>query len=174
MLGELKNSLWTQFGASIEMLMASIESCPEELYGENKRFYHVAYHVTVFLDYYLTIPPKDFWWNNTALLSFTIKESDEIPEGAVDDIVPNRFYEKKELLGYLRACHEKCQELILGLSEEGLKERFKEEFGFGNMDYSIIEILFYNLRHVQHHVGQLNMILRNEGHEPPKWVARVS
>ena len=52
--------------------------------------------------------------------------------------------------------------------------RFVEDVEIGKMDYSLLEISLINMRHVQHHIAQLNMMLRNEGHEPPKWEARVN
>lgn len=58
MLDELKNSLWQQFGASIDMLMNAIGVCPSTMYKSNKRFFYTAYHVAVFLDYYLTVPQQ--------------------------------------------------------------------------------------------------------------------
>lgn len=169
MLKELKNSLWQQFGASIDMLMNAIEVCPESLYKTKKRFFYTAYHVAIFLDYYLTVPPKDF----EARLPFTIIEKMEIPEEALDDVLPDEHYPKEQLLEYLKSCREKCHSVIMGIEENG-NPRFIEDVEVGKMDYSLIEILLYNLRHVQHHTAQLNTILRNEGHEPPKWVARVN
>jgi hypothetical protein len=37
-------------------------------------------------------------------------------------------------------------------------------------NFSILEILLYNLRHIQHHAAQLNLILRQTIHNAPKWV----
>jgi hypothetical protein len=33
--------------------------------------------------------------------------------------------------------------------------------------------LLYNMRHVQHHVEQLNLILRQETDSAPEWVSRA-
>jgi len=35
----------------------------------------------------------------------------------------------------------------------------------------VLEILLYNLKHVQHHAGQLNLLLRQETGEAANWVA---
>lgn len=40
------------------------------------------------------------------------------------------------------------------------------------MDFSVAELLLYNLRHVQHGAAQLNLILRQETDSAPRWVAR--
>lgn len=169
MLSEFQNSLWKQFGASIDMLLNAIDVCPDTLYENKKRFFYTAYHVAVFLDYYLTVPPKDF----EPQLPFTITEKENMPEDALDDVLPNEHYSKEQLLEYIKSSREKCRSVIMSIEENG-NARFIEDVEVGKMDYSLIEILLYNMRHVQHHAAQLNMILRNAGLEPPKWVARVS
>ncbi len=169
MLEELKNSLWKQFGASIDMLINALNACPDTLYQNNKRLFYTAYHVTVFLDYYLTIPPTDF----KPQLPFTIIEKEAIPKEALDDVLPNQHYPKEQLLEYIQTSKKKCHDVIMGIKETG-NPRFVEDVEVGKMDYSLIEILLNNLRHVQHHTAQLNTLLRNQGLEPPKWVARVS
>ena len=170
MIEEVKNNLWSQFGASIEMLANAIQSCPEELYITNKRFFYTAYHALVFLDYYLTIPPQNF----RSGLSFTFMEKENIPQDALDDVVPNEHYSKQQLLAYLKSCMEKCHVVIMGIQGNKANPRFVEDLESGAMDYSVVEILLYNMRHVQHHTAQLNMMLRQHGLEPPKWVARAT
>ena len=169
MLAELKNSLWQQFGASIDMLVNAIGACPDALYQNNKRFFYTAYHAAVFLEYYLTVPPTDF----EPQLPFTIVEKEDMPAAALDDVLPDKQYSKSQLLKYLKSGKEKCHNVIMGIEENG-NPRFIEDVGVGKMDYSLIEIVLYNMRHVQHHVAQLNLMLRNEGLEPPKWEARVN
>ena len=171
----LKQSLWKHFGASIDMLGNAITLWPEEKWSTNKNFFYNAYHCLVFLDYYLTIPPKDF----SSQLPFTLTEPEHIPAEAIDDVVPNRIYSKKELLDYLRSSREKCRKFIAGLTDEKLNERWI--IGSGNMNlalssagalqYSILDILFYNMRHVQHHAAQLNLLLRQTINDAPGYVS---
>jgi len=168
MIESLKESLWTQFGASIDMLKNAITAWPEENWDTNKRFFYMAYHTLVFLDYYLTIPYKSF----TSPLPFTFTEPANMPADAIDDVIPNRIYSKTELLNYLQASREKCRILLTGLTEEKLNERWVEDFE-GGMNYSSLEILLYNMRHVQHHSAQLNLLLRQRTDNAPGWVARA-
>ncbi len=169
MINELKQSLWSQFGATIDMLEHAIQQCPERFFIDHKKYFYLSFHSLVFLDYYLTIPPKDF----SPVLSFTLKEPHEIPEDAIDDVIPDLLYSKSQLLEYVHYCREKAQNIIMGLTEHKLNERFIEEFESGGMNYSLLEIFFYNMRHVQHHVGQLNMLLRQSQLDVPKWVSRA-
>src|SRR5215831_11006008 len=104
MINIFKECLWKNFGASIDMLKNAIALWPEEYWHTRKKFFYNAYHCLVFLDYYLTIPPKSF----SSMLPFTLKEPQDIPEDAIDDVVPDRIYSKEELLNYLRANRKKC------------------------------------------------------------------
>lgn len=164
----VKESLWKQFGASIDMLKNAIAMWPEQNWSTDKRFFYIAYHSLVFLDYYLTIPSKHF----SPPLPFTFSESENIPEEAVDDLVPDRIYTRDELLSFLQSCREKCYTTIVGLTEEKLSQRWISESGDRN--YAVLEILLYNMRHVQHHAAQLNLMLRAKINQAPDWVSRAS
>lgn len=168
-----KESLWKQFGGSIDMLKNAILQCPGDYGHRNRRFFYVTYHCLVFLDYYLTIPPGTF----AAPLPYTIRSQGEIPAEAVDDIVPERIYTKEELLEYVEWSRNKCRQLIAGLTDEKLNGRWIETPDElappGTMQYSVLEILLYNLRHVQHHTAQLNLLLRQAGYQAPRWVLQA-
>jgi len=175
MFNILKQSLWKHFGASIDMLKNAITLWPEEYWNTNKRFFYNAYHCLVFLDYYLTIPPKNF----SSALPFTLTELGQIPKESIDDVVPDRVYSKRELLDYLQSCREKCRKVISGLTEEKLNERWIDESetmylalsSSNALNYSVLDILLYNLRHVQHHAAQLNLLLRQEINNTPDYVS---
>lgn len=148
------------------MLRNAIVQWPDEYWNSRKRFFYVAYHCLIFLDYYLTVPPQAF----SSPLRFTFAETDLVEE-AVDDIRPDRIYSKIELIDYLQSSREKCHALIRALTEEKLKERWIEVDG--SMNYSVLEILLYNMRHVQHHTAQLNLFLRQGINNAPDWVSRT-
>ena len=96
------------------MLKNAIILWPEEYWNTNKKFFYNAYHCLVFLDYYLTIPPKNY----STMLPFTLTDPGDIPEDAIDDVVPNKIYSKKELLDYLQSGREKCHKVIAALTEK--------------------------------------------------------
>jgi hypothetical protein len=170
MINKIQEGLWRQFGASIDMLINVISNCPDDYLTTNKRFYYLAYHSVIFLDYYLSIPPRDF----SPILTFTIKEKDQRPPESVDDVIPDKIYSKQELIDYLKNSRLKCKELIGSLTDdEKLNIRFTEGDQEGDMDYPILEILLYNLRHTQHHTGQLNLLLRQDLDKHMEWAFRV-
>ena len=155
----MKTILWNQFGAAIDMLENAVAECPDSLWNDSSQFWYKAYHCIFFLDYYLSedadnfMPPKPF----------TLSEFN--PDGEM----PERVYSKEELITYINFCREKCRKLISALSEENLKKRFKNQY----MDYSRLEIILDNMRHVQHHTGQLNLLIRHSGDIPPDWVSQT-
>ncbi len=142
---------------------------PDDYFITNKRFYYIAFHSTIFLDYYNTIPPKDF----LPLLSFTQKEIEERPKEVIGDIIPDKTYSKQEIVEYLKQSREKSKQLIDALTDEKLKESFKEGGEPNDMDCPVLEIILYNMRHTQHHTAQLNMLLRQDFDKHIEWSFRA-
>ncbi|WP_367388464.1 hypothetical protein [Lewinella sp. LCG006] len=93
-MDSLKVILWYQFGASIEMLINVISNCPEDYFLSQRRFYYIAFHSALFLDYYLTVPPSDF----SPILAFTQKSPAEMPSEAIGDLLPEKNYTKQEVV----------------------------------------------------------------------------
>lgn len=170
MLDILKNSLWSQFGASIDSLKNAIEMWPEEYWYTDTQFFYISYHCLIMLDYYLTIP---YTGEFPSTLPFTFSKPGVQAEGVLGDMVPNRIYSKSEMLASLDTTRKKCRDFIEGLTEEKMNERWIEGPEEYDMNYAVPEILFYNMRHVQHHAAQLNMILRQKLDQSPGWVFRA-
>lgn len=156
MVNTLKESLWNQFGASINMLENAIEVCPDSLWDTDRKFWYNAFHCLFFLDYYLTLNP----------IGFTPPEPFDCSE--FEDRMPNMVYSKPDLINYLRFCEKKCKTVINNLTLETLETHWTNESK--TMSYPMLEILLYNLRHLQHHAAQLNLILRQETDSAPEWV----
>ncbi|MDQ3141928.1 MAG: DinB family protein [Bacteroidota bacterium] len=154
-----KEILWNQFGASIDMLENALVECPDELWNSDSQFWYIGYHSLFFLDYYLSDNPENFM----PPAPFTLSEFD--PSG----LLPERVYSKEELLEYLEFCRKKCHNLLIDLSAVRLTNRFVNAY----KNYPVLEILIYNMRHVQHHAAQLNLLLRQEIDYAPAWVART-
>lgn len=175
MITSFRECLWRNFGASIDMLSNAIEACPNELWHQGSRFFYLAYHTTIFLDYYLTQPVRSF----QPTLPYTITDEAQLPAEAVDDVLPKRLFSRQEILDYLAAIRLKCKQIITLSSEEELLGKWirTEEVDLHDLcpsmvvDYTALEILFYNFRHVQHHAAQLNMLLRLHTAAAPGWVA---
>lgn len=107
------------------------------------------------------------------LLSFTQKEAEDRPIEAIDDLIPDKFYEKREIVAYLKQSREKAKQIIYALNNETLNDKFKEGDNPNDMNYPILEILLYNMRHTQHHTAQLNMLLRQDINKHIEWSFRA-
>ena len=53
-------------------------------------------------------------------------------------------------------------------------ERARQPCRYGNVGLSFAELLLYGMRHVQHHVAQLNLLLRQNVDPAPHWVKRAT
>lgn len=153
-------TLWKQMGASIDMLDNAIKLCPVKVWTGKTKFWYLSYHTIFWLDYYLSRDPENFH----PQAPYDLSEFD--PSGKI----PDRVYTQEEMLHYLDSCRRKCFDYIVNLDEADFDKRFKNE----NKDYSLFEILLYNMRHVQHHAGQLNLLLRQEINNSTPWVSRAN
>jgi hypothetical protein len=154
-----KKMIWSQFGAAIDMLENAMRACPEELWGDRSRkpeFWYVAFHTLFFLDFYLSDSEVGFM----PPAPFTLDELDE------RGLLPDRVYAKEELVRYLAHGREKCRTAIAAMTAEKASRRC----GFSWLDLSTGEMLLYNMRHVQHHAAQLNLLLRQNVDAAPRWV----
>jgi hypothetical protein len=157
-----KSAVWGQFGAALETLERAILACPPVLWGDRSRrpeYWYTAYHALFWLDLYLSEAPYDF----APPEPFGLEELD--PAG----LLPGRVYEKEELLTYLEHGRARCRKKIENLTGEESKRIFE----FGTIKLGVAELLLYNMRHVQHHAAQLNVILRQTQDSAPRWIRRA-
>lgn len=148
--------LWSQFGASIDMLENAIEAFPEAFWDDKSQSWYLVYHTLFWLDCYLDDSLEAF----TPPLPFTRAEADP------QNVIPERTYSKEELLAYLEHCREKCRTKLISLTDE----RAKQPCGFERLGLTVAELHLYNMRHVQHGAAQLNMTLRQKMSAAPGWV----
>jgi hypothetical protein len=161
MQNKINNYVLAQFGASIEMLGNAIDLCPLKVWNQKKDFsdfWYIAYHTIFWLDFYLTESAENF----VPLSNFGITELD--PEG----ILPNKVFTKEELKSYIKHCEKKCKTTIESINEKNVSKVYK----FGSIELPFFELILYNMRHVQHHTAQLNLILRQQIDSAPNWVKR--
>jgi len=158
-----RSVLWGQFGAAIDMLENAIRACPDSLWRDRSRrpeFWYLAFHSLFFLDFYLSESADTF----VPPAPFTMSEMD--PAG----VLPERVYEKSELLAYLERGRARCRDVLAALTDASLSE----PCGFMRRDLTVAELHVYSLRHVQHHAAQLNLILRQATDSAPPWVGKTS
>ncbi len=157
-----KTIIWQQFGASIDMLEEAMRACPLWLWGDRSQrpeFWYIVFHALFYLDLYLSDSDKGF----SPPSPFTLDELDE------RGLLPERVYTHEELQSYLVHGREKCRRTVAALTDEKANQRC----GFDWLDLTVGELLLYNMRHLQHHAGQLNLILRQKVDAAPRWVRKT-
>jgi hypothetical protein len=166
-----KTIIWQQFGAAIDDLDNAFRACPDELWRERlwgdpsersfflPEYWYIVYHALFWLDLYLTGAEEGF----VPPAPFMLIEQDE------DGPLPERHYTKDELQAYLADCRQKCQATIEALTEEAAQRRCR--FGWGEVTFA--ELLLYNMRHVQGHAAQLNLLLGQKIASAPDWITRA-
>lgn len=158
MLEYFKTTLAGQFEAALCMLGECIRKCPPENWEghiANDTFRQVAYHTLFFVDLYLSRDEGAF-------------ELRELHERGGDERSPTAISAglgKDETLAYLAFCREKAKEAFAAETVGTLQG----ESGFSWLPFSRGELHLYNIRHVQHHTGQLSAYLRKILEDGERW-----
>lgn len=178
--GGVQSALWRQFGAAIDMLAIAINDCPDSLWRERvwpdeppewfprafAEFWYVAYHSLVWLDLYLTgLPEEQF-----APPSPFIKGEVDSPSTTPD--VP---YSREQLIAYLTSLRARTQDVLLALTDEQAARPIEYGWTEGKQ-VTYLELVLYNLRHMQGHAAQLSLFLGQHGvpGRDADWVTRVN
>jgi hypothetical protein len=121
----------------------------------------VAYHTLFFVDYYLS-PTEE---------TFVLRELHDLGGDERIDGPPSAGLPKDETLAYLALCRTKAIETLASETAE----TFAGPSGFSRRTFSRGELHIYNLRHIQHHTGQLSAYLRRvdpslSDHQALPWI----
>jgi uncharacterized damage-inducible protein DinB len=147
-----------QFEAALCMLSDCVRKCPEEHWEgkiANDSFRQVAYHTLFYVDYYLSANEQEFQLRDFHHRGGDERTSDE----------PSAGLTKAETLRYIAVCRQKLLDVLAKESAEALQS----ESGFSRLALSRGELHIYNIRHVQHHTGQLSAYLRRIVEDGERW-----
>jgi hypothetical protein len=161
---DVKETIKSQYLASLEMLRQAIEVCPESLwYGlEDKNpFWQTAYHVLFYTDLYLQPREEDFVpWGKHREWARSLASSGREAEGGEP-------YSKEDVLAYHGLCCAQVEKRVTGLDLEA-------ESGFYWLPFDKFELQIYNIRHIQQHTGELYERLGAHGEFEVRWVGMKS
>lgn len=171
----IRKVLWLNFGASLDMVSQAVKQFPEAEWLSRGKFYYMAYHTAIFADYYLSHPVRAF----APRIPYHLASPDNIPAHAIDDVLPKHLISQQEMADYLKHIRKKAHKLILEAPIGAFIQRWiaPEEIEMHGLcpglveGYSLLEILLYNLRHIQHHCGQLNLLLREQTGQSVDWIS---
>ncbi len=161
-----KQIIWHQFGATIDTLDEVVRACPDDLWHarlwdnpserpEYSQIWYRVYHTLFWLDLYLFGAEEGF----QPPAPFALIEMEE-------DDLPDRAYTKDELLAYLQHGRRRCKATIDALTDETARRIHRFPWG----EVTFVELLLYNMRHVQDHASQLSLLLGQKGVPVRDWV----
>ncbi len=146
------------------MLARSVEACPAELWDNDKyknRFWHISYHVLFYTDFYLSSDERSYQPSPQYIPEYQYLgnfpwESDKKPNISAP-------CSKEHILRYILYIHS-----ILDDSIEGIE--LSDSSGFDWLPFNKLELQLYNIRHIQHHTAQLNLLLQMETGVSIEWI----
>ena len=157
-----------QFAATIQMMQLAIRACPDDLWDDRKEgspFWHLAYHALFYTDFYLSEDEKKFRPREYHEDKANFLPGDYQEYGGIVT-TPRKAFTRDQLLDYADHCLGKCQETFDKLSDD----RALERCGFWWYKLNVGEFLLNNLRHTQHHAGQLILLLRRRADIGIDWL----
>lgn len=163
----IRTALAAQLGAALDTLGYCIEQCPQDQWQESHGDYpfsQVVFHTLFFCDFYLS----------ESMGEFRNQEYHRDHPGFFKDYeefenrVPRNLYARGEIVEYLDFCKVKAYSILGSLTEEQLYATARHKKG----TMSVLELVVYLTRHIQHHAAQLGLRLQLlRGNEMP-WFSK--
>lgn len=152
----IRSAFGSQFRAGLDMLEAAVRACSDAAWDDAahvNRFWHIAYHTLFYVHLYLfqSLEEHSPWSGQR--------------DGASDlgrEVEP---YSRDSILEFLAFCRDHARSRIAKLD-------LAAESGFGWLPFGPVERLAYNLRHLQHHAGQLSERVRQDTGNGVSWAGR--
>ncbi|HEV8353792.1 MAG TPA: DinB family protein [bacterium] len=166
MLDTFKTLITRQYEAALSMLKACVDRCPDAVWntrGANYRFCQLVFHTLIFTDLYLGHDDEELFRQQPfhSRNQDFFADYEEFGHG-----LPVRLFDKPSILTYLDFCRTKASEIMAGETEETLNAP-----AVSRPSLSQAELHVYNIRHIQHHTGQLSLRLRVDADEDMAWVS---
>jgi len=157
----------SQYRASLKMLGEAVTTCADALWDDEEyhiRFWHIAYHALFYTHLYLQDSDTAFvpWskhrkgYESLGPLPGPLHRTPDVGEP----------YTKEEVLEYLAVCQGQVEERVSSIDLEAAS-------GFHWLPFGKLELQLYNIRHLQHHTGQLVDRLRIKQDAGVSWVGQV-
>ncbi len=161
----LNTILKSQYRAALTMLRRTIELCPDDLWLSDdykNRYWHIAYHTLFYTHLYAQVDEKAFrsWARHRDQYQFM----GTLPWPPHDKPDIGEPYSRKDVLAYLDFIEAMINDWVDAL------DLTAPECGFWWYSMSKLEHQFNNLRHLQHHTGQLTDRLRNAAGVGSDWI----
>ena len=138
----------SQFHASLDMLAAAVEACPDDAWDRSEdrnRSWHLVYHTLFYVHLYLQPTESDFepWAKHADEYSMMGHEPwppIDLPEAAT--------LSKSDALAYLSFCRGQVDARTASVDLDATS-------GFPWLPMNKLELQLYSIRHVMQHVGEM-------------------
>ena len=164
----LRDILKSQYHASLAMLRGAIERCPDEVWESTEHvnaFWQIAYHALFFTHLYLQVVPEAFvpWKHHRGNVQHEDGIAGEVDPNSELPLIPET-YSKEQVLAYWAFCDEMVDGAVDAL------DLGAQASGFYWYQVPKLEHQIINLRHLQHHAGQLIDRVRSAAGVGTPWV----
>ena len=159
----MQKELISQFKSALQMLQNNIEICPDALWNDasyTNIYWQIVYHTLHYTRLYLSSGEETFipWAKHHANVHRFEKVNSDEKRGTT-----SFQYSKSALLSYVAQTNGDVESKIND------KEFYKLS-GFEWLKMNRLEVHLYNLRHLQHHTGQLTERLQQNNVSGLIWV----
>ena len=156
----IQAALKSQYHGAMAMLKAALDSCPESLWVDDSYknpFWQVAYHTLFYTDFYLS-PSEHAYVHWPQHRPGYANLGQPAPDGT-----PRSPYTRAELTAYWQYCESRLDQAVDSLDLNA------PECGFPWYQMGTLEHQLVNIRHLQHHTGQLTDRLRHSAQIGLRW-----
>ncbi|MBK7894550.1 MAG: DinB family protein [Candidatus Promineifilaceae bacterium] len=162
----IQADITSQYLATLAMMKQVIEKCPDELWRNptfTNPFWHIAYHALFYVHLYAQPEEATFvpWEKHRPNLN-GFGPPPWAPDAPWERGEP---FSRAELLDYLAICQKEVTKQTSQLNPEAPS-------GFSWIPLNKLELQFYNIRHLQLHVGELCERLWAEAGIEVGWVGK--
>ncbi len=155
----LVEMLERHFNPSYEMLVKVVDYCPEGIWLERLggyTFWHQVYHTLYYIDYRF----RDEY--ESGFLQSMKFDSNITPELDRDSPVS---LSKEKIKEYMTRIKEKTGNFFERIDDNFLSERLVSD-----RDFTYLDAILAQVRHIQYHVGHCDSIFRQNGIEAVDWL----
>jgi hypothetical protein len=158
----VKKEITSQYRASLNMLLETIKKCPESLWENDKYenpYWRIVYHTLFYTSLYISKSNSEFipWQKHRTNYQFLGSTTHNNKPVVVGDA-----YSKDEMTEYLNLIFDNCKHSVNDVP-------LTKQSGFEWLPINKLELHLYNIRHIQHHIGQLIERLHQKGIGGIKW-----
>jgi len=163
---DVQVTILSQYRASFLMMERALSLCPPALWEDpapKNRYWQLAYHALFYTHLYLHTHEDEFtpWSGHQRESQFM----GPLPWPPHELPAPCRPYGVGEVREFLDLCRAEAERRIPLLDLDAPS-------GFSWLPFDKLELQFYNLRHLQHHLGQLADRLRISADLSLGWVGK--